>query len=132
MITNIHCVPVVISDYDRALRFFRDALGFEVTADVVDPRSSDNRWLTLKPVSGQTQVMLLKPSANLPEIADRVGRPTYLVLSTDNIEAACERVKSHGGRILVGPKRAGWGSAAEAQFSDPDGNTFMLVQFTDA
>ena len=60
MITNLHSVAVFVSDRDRALRFYRDALGFEVTADVTDPNSAENRWLTLKPRSGQTNIMLLK------------------------------------------------------------------------
>ncbi len=128
MITHIRRVPIVVSDHDRALKFYRDALGFEVTADSTDPRSSENRWLTLKPQSGQTNIMLLKASSQQPEMSSRLGKSTHIVLDTDDIQAECERVKSHGARIIYGPKRAGWGEAIEAQFADLDGNIFMLIQ----
>jgi predicted enzyme related to lactoylglutathione lyase len=128
VITHIHSIPIVVSDYDQALKFYRDALGFEVTADVTDPRSSENRWLTLKPKSGQTGIMILKASPTQPEFSARLGKPTYIAMNTDDIAAECERMKSHGARILYGPKRAGWGDAVEAQVADPDGNTFMLIQ----
>lgn len=128
MITHIHSVPIVVSDYDRALKFYRDALGFEVTADVTDPRSSENRWLTLRPKSGQTNIMMLKASQKQPEISSRLGKPTYITMDTDDIATECERMESHGARVLYGPKRAGWGDVVEAQFSDPDGNIFLLIQ----
>ena len=128
MITHIHSVPIVVSDYDRALKFYRDGLGFEVTADITDPRSAENRWLTLKPQRGQTSIMVLKASSQPSEMSSRLGKPTHIVLETDDIEAECERIKSHGARVIYGPKRAGWGDAIEAQFADPDGNIFLLVQ----
>ena len=128
MVTHVHSVPIVVSEYERALNFYRGALGFEVTADVTDPRSSENRWLTLKPKHGQTSVMLLTPSTRQPNLSSRLGKPTYVVLSCDDIYAECGRINSHGGRALHEPKVAGWGRALEAHFADPDGNIFQLIQ----
>jgi predicted enzyme related to lactoylglutathione lyase len=128
MITHIHSVPLVVSDCDMALKFYRDALGFEVTADITDPRSAENRWLTLKPKTGQTNIMLLKASSRTPEVGARLGTGTSIVLNTDDIETECAKAKSHGARIVYGPKRAGWGPAVEAHLADPDGNILLLVQ----
>ena len=128
MITHLHSVPVVVSDYDRALEFYRDALGFEVTADVTDPRSAENRWLTLKPRAGQTSVMLLKASPVRPELNSRLGGPTLLVFHTDDLASDCERIKAKGGQVLGAPKQAGWGDALEVHVSDPDKNVFLLIQ----
>jgi len=128
MITHVHSVPIVVSDPERALGFYRDGLGFEVTADITDPRSPDNRWLTLKPRSGQTNLMLLKASAIAPEMSARLGKPTFMVVNTDYLRGDCELIKLRGGRILTEPKRAGWGNAMEAQVADPDGNVFLLIQ----
>src|SRR5437868_6528195 len=122
MITHIHSVPIVVRDPDRALEFYRDALGFEVTTDSTDPRSSDNRWLTMKPRSGETNIMLLKALPRQPELGSRLGRFTYIALNTDDIIVECERLKARGARIVDGPKRAGWGDATEAHFTDLDGN----------
>ncbi len=129
MITQIECVPIVVSDQNRALKFYRDALGLEVTAD--NPTQfPDNRWITLKPRGAQTAVVLFKATAEQPEAASRLGKPTFILFDTDDIRADCERIESHGGRIVSGPEPAHWGEgkAMEAMAADPDGNGFVLVQ----
>jgi len=128
VITHLHSVPVVISDYDRALRFYRDALGFEVTADVTDPRSAENRWLTLRPKAGQTSVMLLKASLARPDFSARLAAATLFVLHSDDLDSDCDRIKANGGKVLGMPRRAGWGAALEVHVADPDQNVFLLVQ----
>lgn len=128
MITHLHSAPVVVSDYDRALKFYRDTLGFEVTADVTDPRSAENRWLTLKPQAGQTSIMLLKASPARPEFSARLGGATLFVFYTDNLTLDCERIQAEGGQVLGTPRRAGWGDAVEVHVADPDHNVFLLVQ----
>jgi len=126
MITNIHSVPIVVIDQDRALRFYRDVLGFEVTAD---DGSGDFRWLTVRPPNGQTNIMIAKVSPSLPEMGSRIGKWTGMVFDTDNIESECERLRSHGVTITRPPERQHFG--IEAQFADPDGNTIELVQPAD-
>jgi len=127
MITNIYSVPVVVSDQDRSLAFYRDVLGFDVTAD---EGSGDFRWLTVKPKSGQTCLMLTRPPSNPNPAYDlglRMGKWTGMVLNTDDIKAECERLKASGVRITREPERQHYGGI-EAQFADPDGNTFELVE----
>ena len=128
MITHLHSVPVVVSDYDRALKFYRDALGFEVTADVTDPQSPENRWLTLKPTSAQTSIMLLKASPAHTEFTARLGGATLLVLHSDDLTADCECIKANDGQVLGAPRRAGWGDALEVHIADPDQNVFLLIE----
>ena len=127
MISHIHSVPVVVSDQDRALKFYRDVLGFEVTQD---SGSGAFRWLTVKPKGGQTNIMLAMDSPeqdSLYRLGERLGKWTGMVLTTDDIQAECERLKSRGARITKQPEKQHWGGI-EAQFADPDGNTFELVQ----
>src|SRR5262249_38986992 len=106
-------------------RFYRDALGFEVSADVTDPSNPENRWLTLKPKSGDTSVMILKLPGDTP--SDRT-RSANMVLATDDLAGDCERIRSHGGTILHPPRGAGWGNALETHFRAPGGNVYLLVQ----
>jgi len=127
MITHLHSVAIFVADRDRALAFYKSALGFEVTADIKDPTNSNNRWLTIKPPSSQTSLMLLKRSEEMAE-----HHSTQLTLATSDIDADCRRIQSHGGTILHQPKRAGWGNAIETHFADPDGNVFLLIQLIQA
>jgi len=129
MITNVYSVAIFVADRERALRFYREGLDFEVTADVTDPTNSDHRWLTMRPKSGQTNVMLLKESRKGE--AGESFRTAPVTLATNDIAADCERIKAHGGRVVHPPKRAGWGNALETHFSDPDGNLFLLVEQID-
>ena len=55
MITHIYSVAISVLDRDRARDLYREALDFEVTADVADPINSDNRWLTMRPKSSDTE-----------------------------------------------------------------------------
>ena len=128
MITHIRSVSIVISDYETALKFYRDALGFKVTADITDPKSSQNRWLTVKPRSGQTALMLRGDLFG--DVGSRPDKSTHIVLDTDDIQVECAHLKLHGAQVLHEPKRAGWGNAIETHFTDPDGNVFLLVQRT--
>jgi predicted enzyme related to lactoylglutathione lyase len=63
--------------------------------------------------------MLLKASPRLPERSARMGKPTNIVLETDDLDGECACIESRGGRVIVPPKRAGWGRAMEAHFTDP-------------
>ena len=127
MITHLHSVAIFVADCDRALAFYKSALGFEVIADIKDPTNSNNRWLTIKPPSSQTRLMLLKRSEEIAE-----PHSTQLTFATSDIDADCQRIESHGGTILHQPHRAGWGNATETHFADPDGNVFLLIQLIHA
>ena len=126
MITHLYSVAIFVADCNRALDFYRGALDFEVTSDVTDPTNPDNRWLTIKPRSSQTNLMLLKRIGS-EDVSDSHHR-SQLTFATSDINADCERIKSHGGAVIHPPKRAGWGNALETHFSDPAGNVFMLIQ----
>lgn len=122
MVTHLQSIAIFMKDRDAAVGFYREALGFEVTADVTDPKNRENRWLTIKPKAGETNLMVLKaPAAAAP------NQSIPIVMATDDIEGDCERIRATGGRLYPA-KRAGWGNAMETHFADPDGNAFMLVQ----
>ncbi len=111
------------------MRFFRDTLGFEITADS-PTQFPNNRWITLRPPGAQTHIGLFKAMAERPEVALRLGQQTFIVFDCDDIRANCERITFYGGRIVSGPEPAHWGGgkAMEAIAADPDGNGFVLVQ----
>ena len=59
---RIERVTVVVDDYDRAIEFFVDALGFELVEDspalTSDGRSK--RWVVVRPPGGETGVLLAR------------------------------------------------------------------------
>ena len=43
MVTHLHSIAIFAKDRERAVGFYREALGFEMTADVTDPSNAENR-----------------------------------------------------------------------------------------
>ncbi|HEV8340292.1 MAG TPA: VOC family protein [bacterium] len=129
MMGQIVSLSVYVLDLEGAVRFYVERLDFHRRSE--SPPGSDGRWVTLSHAGGQTELVL----TTLPSGAGRaqrerpqgkVGSFTGVVFSTDDIEEAYQDLSSRGVTFGQIPKREGWG--AWAQFEDPDGNTFLVVE----
>ncbi|WP_225097236.1 VOC family protein [Streptomyces sp. CoH27] len=110
-------VTLPVADLDRALRFYRDALGFEVTADLQMP---PGRWLQVAPEGAQTVFTLAGPGMGDFEPGSARG----IMLVTTDVDADCARLTA-AGIPVQGPDELPWGRMAS--FTDPDGNGLMLL-----
>ncbi len=70
---SIGLVTLVVRDYDEALAFFVDSLGFVVVEDT--PQGGSKRWVVVAPPGGHGTGLLLAQAATL-EQADHVGNQT--------------------------------------------------------
>lgn len=125
MITHLEMVTIYVTDQERALGYYRDALGFEVTHDMT--WKENFRWLTVAPTGGETKLVLYKADLKMPEESSRVGQWTGLVFYTDDIAGTYQTLKGRGVHFSKEPEKMDWGGI-EAQFVDPDGNRFELVE----
>src|SRR5688572_25920910 len=130
MITRLGSVPVFVSDQDRALAFYRDKLGFEVVIDY--QYGPEFRWLTVARQKGETEIILFRPVPSIvanrvEEIKKRIGTWTGIVFLTDDIHDTYEMLRKRGVEFEAEPRVQSWGGQ-ETWFSDPDGNSFHLVQ----
>ncbi|MCI3279002.1 VOC family protein [Streptomyces cylindrosporus] len=116
-ITHASFVTLPVSDQDRALRFYRDLLGFEVTADLDLPQG---RWLQVAPKGAQTVFTLSGPGMGGFEAGSAQG----IMLVTTDVDADCARL-AEAGVAVEGPGEFPWGRMAS--FADPDGNGLMLL-----
>ncbi|HUF31434.1 MAG TPA: VOC family protein, partial [Gemmatimonadaceae bacterium] len=59
---HLDLVAVVVGDYDKAIAFFVEALGFEVIEDSpsVTNDGRPKRWVVVRPPGGQTGVLLAR------------------------------------------------------------------------
>ncbi len=130
MLTRIGTVTVQVTDQDKALEFYTTKLGFEVRAN--QPMGPTQRWIEVAPPGAQTRVLLYKASPEMPGAASygdaqaSIGKPTSMVLETDDILATFAKLKSNGVRIVDEPKQQpyGWWGV----FADQDGNTYGVHQ----
>ena len=115
---RIQTVTIPVADQDRALAFYQDVLGFEVHADTA---FGDERWLSVAPAGSAVDFTLHPP---FPGQAGP-GWQQGVVLHTDDIEGVVGALRDAGIEVTE-PEPVGWGT--QSQFSDPDGNGFVLLQ----
>ena len=121
-VLRIHHASVIVSDTERALRFYRDLLGLRVDANRPD-LGYPGAWLWI----GVQQLHLLE----LPNPDPVDGRPAHggrdrhLALTVDDLDALAQRLDAAG----IGYTRSRSGRRA-LFFRDPDGNALELIEGT--
>lgn len=124
-------IALVVRDYDEAIGWFTDKLGFTLAADEYQPEQ-DKRWvLVAPPGAGDGATTILLARASTPEqaafIGDQAGGRVFLFLRTDDFDRDYEAIRGKGVRFVRAPKQAPYGKVAV--FEDLYGNLWDLVQF---
>ena len=133
MTQSVAHVALVVRDYDEAIAWFTDKLGFTLVADEYQPEQ-DKRWVLVEP-PGSTPggASLLLARASSPDqqafIGNQVGGRVFLFLRTDDFARDYERMRARGVSFVREPKQAPYGIVAV--FEDLYGNLWDLVQFAE-
>ena len=124
---NISAVALVVPDYDRAIAFYVEALGFELVEDT--PLGDGRRWVLVAPAGGAGTRLLLAKAAG-PEqeraIGNQTGGRVFLFLATDDFDRDHALMLSKGVEFLEPPRRESYGTVAV--FRDPFGNKWDLIE----
>jgi catechol 2,3-dioxygenase-like lactoylglutathione lyase family enzyme len=134
MDVRLHHCFLAVDDHDKALTFYRDALGFEVRGDV---SAYGMRWVTVGPPSQPDVNIVLEPPAADPGIspADRSAISDLLAkgllrglnFSTPDLEATFDQVQASGAEVIQEPMDQPYG-ARDCAFRDPAGNHIRIIQ----
>jgi catechol 2,3-dioxygenase-like lactoylglutathione lyase family enzyme len=126
MTRQIAQVALLVHDYDEAIRFFTQALDFELLEDA--PRPDGKRWVRVGPRGGNGTALLLARAAT-PEQHGAVGNQTggrvFMFLTTDDFGRDYARMQAHGVRFTEEPRREEYG--AVVVFLDLYGNKWDLI-----
>ena len=129
---SIAHVALVVRDYDEAIAFFTEKLGFTVVEDSYQP-AQDKRWVLVAP-PGSEGTSLLLARASQPEqepfIGNQSGGRVFLFLRTDNFWRDYDRMVSVGITFVRAPKLESYGTVAV--FEDLYGNLWDLVELSAA
>ena len=121
---RISLTTLVVADYDAAIAFFVDALGFDLVEDT--PRG-DKRWVVVRPPGAQTGLLLAR-AADDDQVA-ATGRQTGgrvgFFLEVDDFDVAWQRMTAAGVEFLEQPRHEVYGTVAV--FRDLSGNTWDLL-----
>lgn len=126
--TFLHLVALVVHDYDPAIRFFVDILGFDLVEDSpsVTTDGRPKRWVVVRPPGGQTGLLLARADGDRQaaivgeQHAGRVG----FFLRVDDFSAQYERMVTAGVEFVRPPRREPYGQVAV--FRDIAGNRWDL------
>jgi catechol 2,3-dioxygenase-like lactoylglutathione lyase family enzyme len=126
---HVDLVTVIVEEYDPAIRFFVDALGFDLVADA--PATTNDgrpkRWVVVRPPGGATGVLLARADGERQaaavgnQLAGRVG----FFLRVDDFEMAFARMTAAGVEFVTPPRTEGYGRVAV--FLDIAGNRWDLL-----
>lgn len=125
-------IALVVADYDEALSFYVDKLGFRLVEDTPVPEQ-DKRWVVIEPpgaTAGQGGARVLLARAANPDqrscIGNQTGGRVFLFLYTDDLWRDYTAYTSRGVEFAREPAEAAYGTAAV--FRDLYGNLWDLVQ----
>lgn len=126
MSSHIGAFTLVVDDYDRAIAYYTDMLGFELRED--SPREDGKRWVLVAPSSAQTAILLAR-AANAEQKAC-VGRQTAgrvgFFLHTDDFARDHALFLARGVHFCEAPRHEPYGTVAV--FEDLYGNRWDLLQ----
>lgn len=131
MAQSLAHLALVVRDYDEAIAWFTEKLGFALVADEYQAEQ-DKRWVLVAP-PGPSGTTLLLARASTPEqarfIGNQAGGRVFLFLRTDDFERDHAAMLARGINFIRPPKAAPYGLVAV--FEDLYGNKWDLVQFTE-
>jgi catechol 2,3-dioxygenase-like lactoylglutathione lyase family enzyme len=120
-------VALVVREYDEAIAFYTQSLGFRLIADT--DLGQGKRWVLVRP-PGSSGTDLLLARAATDEQASRIGNQTggrvFLFLHTDNFWRDYRELTAHGVKFCRPPSEESYGTVAV--FEDLYGNKWDLLQ----
>lgn len=123
-------VALLVRDYDEAIGWFTDVLGFTLVEDKEQPEQQ-KRWVLLAPPGAETSAatLLLARAATAEQqalIGNQAAGRVFLFLRTDDFWRDYQAMRGKGVRFLRDPAEQPYGTVAV--FEDLYGNRWDLVQ----
>jgi catechol 2,3-dioxygenase-like lactoylglutathione lyase family enzyme len=128
-VDHLSLVTIVIADYDEAIAFFVDVLGFELVEDspslTTDGRPK--RWVVVRPVGAETGLLLANADGPQQEavIGRQVDQRVGFFLQVDDFAVVHARLLAAGVEFVRQPREEPYGRVAV--FVDIAGNRWDLL-----
>ena len=124
---HLALVALLVADYDEAIAWYTQKLGFALVEDT--PLTPGKRWVVVKPAGDAGTALLLAKAANEPQkqaIGRQTGGRVFLFLHTDDFQRDHAAYKQHGVAFVEGPRQEPYGTVAV--FTDLYGNRWDLIE----
>jgi catechol 2,3-dioxygenase-like lactoylglutathione lyase family enzyme len=127
MSLSIATVALVVADYDAAIRFFCDSLGFALVEDT--PLGGGKRWVVVGPPGARGARLLLARASDERQsaaIGGQAGGRVGFFLETDDFARDFAAFTERGVRFFEAPRHEPYGIVAV--FEDLCGNKWDLIE----
>lgn len=125
---QLFLVTLLVTDYDEAIDYFCDVLGFALIEDT--PVSDDKRWVVISPSKAQPGAQILLARAATLEQREAVGAQlggrVGFFLHTKDFDETFDRLKAKGVRFCETPRVEDYGKVVV--FKDLYGNKWDLIE----
>jgi catechol 2,3-dioxygenase-like lactoylglutathione lyase family enzyme len=119
-------IAIVVDDYDKAIDFYTNKLGFKIIEDT--KLSDQKRWVLVAPPQSNCSILLAK--ATTEEQKSRIGNQTggrvFLFLNTHNFDQDHKNLINNHVKIVREPIQESYGKVLV--FQDLYGNLWDLIQ----
>ena len=126
MTHRIFQLTLVVDDYDKAIDFYRNVLGFEVLEDT--RLSESKRWVRVAPPGSGCSLLLAKATTDKQRsvVGQQTGGRVFLFMHTDDVERDYRLWSSRGVQFESAPRTEEYGKVVV--FADLYGNKWDLIE----
>ena len=126
--TRLAQISLVVPQYDTAIEFYRDVMGFELVEDT--DLGQGKRWVVVRPGAAGADILLARAVGDpqIRSIGNQTGGRVAFFLESDDFAADHARLTAAGVTFLEAPRHESYGSVVV--FEDPFGNKWDLIQRT--
>jgi catechol 2,3-dioxygenase-like lactoylglutathione lyase family enzyme len=127
---HLELFSVVVDDYDPAIRFFTEVLGFDLVEDssaIATHGGGVKRWVVVRPPGATTGLLLARADRDTQRaaIGNQFGGRVGLFLRVDDFAASYERMRAAGVEFIGEPRDEPYGRVVV--FLDIAGNRWDLL-----
>jgi catechol 2,3-dioxygenase-like lactoylglutathione lyase family enzyme len=126
---HLEQIAVIVDEYDAAIAFYVDVLGFEMVEDSPSLTNDGRpkRWVVVRPPGAQTALLLAQADGERQAnaVGDQFAGRVGLFLRVDDFEATYERMRAAGVEFLGEPRDEPYGRVVV--FVDVAGNRWDLL-----
>ena len=129
MSQRLSLVAIVVDDYDQAIAFYTEVLGFALVEDTYQPEQ-EKRWVVVRPKGEGTASLLLARAADANQarfVGNQAGGRVFLFLETDDFWRDYKTYVARGVVFERPPAEQPYGTVAV--FRDLYGNLWDLIEY---
>ena len=124
---HIGSFTLVVRDYDEAIAWYTQVLGFVLIEDA--PRENNKRWVRVAPPGSSGTAIVLAQASGATQherVGDQTGGRVGFFLHTDDFARDFAAMTTRGVRFVETPRAESYGTVAV--FEDLYGNRWDLLE----